>query len=141
MINSRKIEDLTPKSQLKYHEFEACCNERNICWIVTSTYRDKEYQDYLYEQGRTRPGKVVTWTRNSRHLTGRAWDIAIIKPGIPTKPIWDAKVDVDQDGIPDYEEAAQVGRDLGLIVGADFKNNEGKARPDWPHFEVKEEEV
>lgn len=132
MINSRSIEDLTPVAQRRYHQFEALCNERGIFWMVTSTYRDQEQQDELFEQGRMKPGKVVTWTKHSRHTQRRAWDIVIIKPGVQPQLLWNVKADVDQDGVPDYEEAAQVGRHLGLITGADFKN------PDWPHFEVPE---
>ncbi len=36
--------------------------------------------NYLYEQGRTRPGQVVTWIRNSNHTSRRAWDIAVAPP-------------------------------------------------------------
>ena len=35
-------------------------------------------QNLLYEQGRSRPGPVVTWTRNSNHLVGRAVDVMIV---------------------------------------------------------------
>jgi uncharacterized protein YcbK (DUF882 family) len=39
--------------------------------------RTPQRQDYLYEQGRTREGAVVTWTHNSKHLDGRAADVMI----------------------------------------------------------------
>ncbi len=32
-------------------------------------------QDKLFAQGRTAPGTIVTWTRQSEHLTGRAADV------------------------------------------------------------------
>jgi hypothetical protein len=44
---------------------------------VVETLRTQERQDHLYAQGRTRPGPIVTWTRNSNHLTGRAADVLI----------------------------------------------------------------
>jgi hypothetical protein len=44
---------------------------------VVETLRTQERQDFLYAQGRTRPGPVVTWTRNSNHLAGRAADVLI----------------------------------------------------------------
>lgn len=89
--------------------------------------------------------RKVTWTLKSRHLPlevndplcikhpewiGKclAFDIAILKDG--ENPVWDLKVDVDNDGIPDYKEAADVARSVGFRVGADFKPN-----ADWPHIE------
>lgn len=39
--------------------------------------RSQARQNFLYEQGRTRPGPVVTWTRNSNHTVGRAVDVMI----------------------------------------------------------------
>jgi hypothetical protein len=44
---------------------------------VTETVRSQTRQDALYEQGRSRPGQVVTWTRNSRHGEGLAADVKI----------------------------------------------------------------
>ena len=38
--------------------------------------RSIERQKALYDQGRTRPGPVVTWTMNSKHLRGMAFDVA-----------------------------------------------------------------
>lgn len=43
---------------------------------VISGLRTQAEQDELYAIGRTKPGEKVTWTRNSRHLTGEAVDIA-----------------------------------------------------------------
>ncbi len=39
--------------------------------------RTAERQDYLYAQGRTRTGPVVTWTRDSRHTQGQAADLMV----------------------------------------------------------------
>lgn len=60
MINSRKIEDLIPKVQTMCKEFIAKCDEAGIDVIITSTYRDYESQNALYEQGRSTIGKIVT---------------------------------------------------------------------------------
>ena len=38
--------------------------------------RTKLRQEELYAQGRTKPGKVVTWTMKSKHIDGLAVDIA-----------------------------------------------------------------
>src|SRR3990167_968029 len=43
--------------------------------------RTQAEQNALYEQGRTKPGKVVTWTRNSKHIGGNAVDFAALVNG------------------------------------------------------------
>lgn len=35
---------------------------------VIQGVRTQQEQDDLYAQGRTKPGNIVTWTRNSKHL-------------------------------------------------------------------------
>ncbi|HEY8310513.1 MAG TPA: M15 family metallopeptidase, partial [Gemmatimonadaceae bacterium] len=40
-------------------------------------FRTQSRQDFLYDQGRTRPGEVVTWTKSSKHTLGLAADVTI----------------------------------------------------------------
>lgn len=54
---------------------------------VTETRRTLARQQWLYSLGRTRPGKIVTWTLESRHRWGLAADIVIVRGG---KAVWDA---------------------------------------------------
>lgn len=56
MINSRNLADLHPA--IKRGAEELLNRLENV--LITSTYRDFEYQNYLYAQGRTRSGKIVT---------------------------------------------------------------------------------
>ena len=140
MVNSRRKIDLVDRAYDLILKWESHCFAVGIPVMITSTLRDQEYQDWLYEQGRSRPGNIVTWTHNSRHLPdkvenkSRAWDFAVLVDG---KPCWDvAKVDVNDNQIQDYEDAAQIGRDLGLVAGADFKDKNGKPQPDWCHLEL-----
>ena len=44
--------------------------------IVVEGVRTEKRQQELYAQGRTKPGKVVTWTMNSKHIDGLAVDLA-----------------------------------------------------------------
>ena len=44
--------------------------------IVVEGVRTIQRQRDLYAQGRTKPGKVVTWTMNSKHIDGLAVDLA-----------------------------------------------------------------
>lgn len=48
--------------------------------------RSQVEQDRLYEQGRRRPGSIVTWTRNSQHTEGRAIDFQPFD--VEGRPTW-----------------------------------------------------
>ncbi len=133
---SRKIEDLVPAMQEKARAFAARMAEEGVPFIFTCTRRTQVEQEELYARGRTKPGKIVTWTHKSKHIDGLAFDIVICKVGVPQ---WDVKVDVDTDGIPDYTEAGQIGEALGLEWGGRFKTASGKPIPDFPHFQLKKE--
>lgn len=126
---SRKIEDLIPEMQEKAKLFAVRMAEAGISFMFTCTRRTQAEQDALYAQGRTAPGRIVTWTTKSKHIGGKAFDIAILSNG---KPTWDVKVSVDGDSIPDYQEAGKIGEAVGLRWGGRFKS------PDMPHFELLE---
>lgn len=44
---------------------------------VVETARSQDRQDWLYEQGRSRAGNVVTWTQRSAHTRGEAVDVIV----------------------------------------------------------------
>ena len=86
--------------------------------------------------------KPITWTMQSYHIVdkaninpfmwkSRAFDIALVYPNNPKKVYYDLKVDVDNDKLPDYREAANIGIKVGLTVGYDFKQS------DPPHYQLK----
>ena len=65
MLNSRDIKDLHPKVQAMATAFIAKCKANGIDVLITSTYRDLESQQALYDQGRSiaskaRGEKIVT---------------------------------------------------------------------------------
>ena len=125
---SRKIEDCTPELQEKYAAFKAAMDAAGVPFMLTCTYRSQEEQNELYAQGRTKPGRRVTWTTLSKHTGRVAFDIAITRAGTP---VWDVKVDVNNDEIPDYQQAGQIGESVGLTWGGRWKT------PDLPHYEVR----
>lgn len=51
---------------------------------VISAARTQAEQNRLYAQGRTTPGQVVTWTKNSRHIGGNAVDLGFRVNGAVT---------------------------------------------------------
>ncbi|HUE96232.1 MAG TPA: hypothetical protein VMN39_06210, partial [Longimicrobiaceae bacterium] len=66
---------------------------------VVEGLRSQTRQNLLYEQGRSRPGPVVTWTRNSNHTVGRAVDVMI---------------DGSYNNPKGYERLAQIAAEEGL---------------------------
>jgi peptidoglycan L-alanyl-D-glutamate endopeptidase CwlK len=124
---SRAIKDMVKELQLKYAAFAARMGEACVPFIITCTYRSQEEQDLLYAQGRTQPGRIVTWTKNSMHTKRRAFDIAICKDGIPN---WNVKVDVNGDQVGDYEEAGHIAESVGLEWGGRW------SKPDYCHFQL-----
>lgn len=91
MINSRKLEDLTPLAKEKCEAWIAACKEAGIDVLVYSTYRDSEAQKAEYQKGRRgiTGEKIVTYKdgykKKSRHQDKIAWDAVPLKNG---KPAW-----------------------------------------------------
>jgi len=124
VMASRKIIDLCPELQEKAIKFRSLMNEAGIDFIFTCTTRSPKEQDELYAQGRTKPGRKVTWTKKSKHVGGRAFDIVIMDRG---KCVWDVTD-------PRWEQAGEIGQSLGLVWGGSWQ-----VTKDFPHFELKEE--
>ena len=60
MLNSRDISLLREDVAANCRKWLERCREAGLNVLVTQTVRDREYQEYLYAQGRTRPGSIVT---------------------------------------------------------------------------------
>jgi peptidoglycan L-alanyl-D-glutamate endopeptidase CwlK len=127
MINSRSLDDLLPPVAERAHQMLALCAERGIDLLITCTYRDFEEQTYLYAQGRTRPGTIVTWARagDSWHNWHRAFDVVPMRYG---KPVWSVRGH-------DKELWTQLG-EIGVSVGLEWGGNWAR-HPDYPHFQDK----
>jgi hypothetical protein len=69
----------------------------------------------------------ITWTMNSKHLSGLAMDILPINHN--RVPTWDIAHYRRQ-----FELIRDAGRTAGLVCGADWP----EAQRDWPHYEVEE---
>jgi len=106
MINSRSLDELLPVAKERVEQFLRLCKENDIDLLVTSTYRDHESQQALYEQGRTTAGKVVTNAKagDSWHNWRCAVDVV---PLINGKPNWDGSD-------PVWTKIGELGEQAGL---------------------------
>lgn len=146
--------DMHPKLLEGYLKHAALMQEAGILFTLTCVLRTPAEQAAFYAQGRQALSAVnalrtacgmetignrdnsytVTQTMKSRHFPdaeGRshAYDIVLLTPG--RRATWDTKWDLDRDNVPEYEEAARLGEQAGLVAGAHWKTFK-----DYPHFQL-----
>jgi len=102
--------------------------------FVVEGLRTKERQAALYAQGRTKPGPKVTWTMNSKHIDGKAVDLAPLIDGVID---WKDLKKFDQIG----KAMIEAGKEVGVLVrwGADWDMDglpRERGESDSPHFEI-----
>ena len=114
----RSIDELSKVAQKACRLFLEECQRQGLKVLITETYRSQERQNELYKQGRTASGKVVTWTKYSRHTSRRAWDICQNVKG------------QEYSNTTFFRRCGEIARSLGIIWGGDWST------PDMPHFEV-----
>lgn len=120
MINSRKIEDLHPYVEKLCRQFIVECKLAGIDVMITSTYRDNEYQDFLYGKGRTdKTSKIVTNAKGSQsiHNYRLAFDFV---------PLVDGRAQWNNLNL--FKQCGEIAQQVGLEWGGDWV----KFR-DYPH--------
>lgn len=100
-------------------------------FMVLEGVRTIERQRELYEQGRTKPGKVITWTMQSKHIDGLAVDL------VPSPVDWNTLNKFDAIAAAMFAAA----KDWGVAIrwGADWDgdgNPRERGETDSPHFEL-----
>ena len=102
--------------------------------FVVEGLRSKERQEQLYAQGRTKPGPKVTWTMKSKHIEGKAVDLAPLIDGA-----------IDWKDLKKFDQIAEAmieaGKEVGVLVrwGADWDMDglpRERGESDSPHFEL-----
>lgn len=114
----RDISELSPNAQKACNLFMAECKKQGLNVLITETYRSQARQDYLYAQGRTRAGNKVTWTKNSRHTSRRAWDICKNVKG------------QEYSDTSFFKKCGEIAKQFNITWGGAWDT------PDMPHFEI-----
>jgi peptidoglycan LD-endopeptidase CwlK len=81
---------------------------------VIETYRSQARQDYLYAQGRSRSGPIVTHAKISKHTTRLAADVC---------PRVDGKIDWNRRDL--FDAWGAIAMRHGLVWGGSFSNYDG----------------
>lgn len=121
----RNIDELHKTARLACQLLFQEIHKAGIEVFVTETYRSQARQNYLYEQGRSRVGNVVTWTKSSRHTSRLAWDIAASTLNGNTN-IYNTSI---------IKKVGAIAMKLKIIWGGQPSWVKAGAT-DYPHFEV-----
>jgi peptidoglycan L-alanyl-D-glutamate endopeptidase CwlK len=116
MITSLDL--LSPSFRIKAFELLARCTEAGVPVMIINTYRTAEEQAANIAKG-------VSWTKNSKHLTGNAIDICpfeIYNLHGADKMQWDGND-------PVWQTLGKIGEALGLRWGGRW------TQKDYGHFE------
>lgn len=105
---------------------------RGVPIVITQGLRTIAEQNAIYEQGRSKPGNIVTQVRGgySYHNYGLAIDFALLMPD-GKNVSWDMRRDGDFDKTFDWFEVAEEGKKLGFEWGGDWTSFK-----DYPHFQM-----
>lgn len=121
MLNSRDTALLRDDVEVNCRKWLERCRAAGLNVLITQTVRDREYQEYLYAQGRTRPGSIVTNGRTPTFhadTVGCAFDFCKNVRGH------------EYDDAAFFEKAAVIAGEMGFSWGGDWKSF-----PDAPHIQ------
>lgn len=118
----KNLATLSPTTREVARLFLRQVREAGINAKIIDGTRTYEEQDAKYEQGRSKPGEIVTNARGgySWHNFGVAFDIGIFDS--EGKYLEESKL---------YADAGKIGRELGLEWGGDWKGR----LVDEPHYQ------
>lgn len=122
MLNSRDISLLRSDVSANCRKWIELCKAEGLNVLVTQTVRDAEYQAYLYAQGRTRKGSIVT---NSKKPTFH-WD----KAGLAFDFCKNVKGH-EYDDAAFFKKAAAIAKQMGFSWGGDWKSFVDKPHIQW----------
>lgn len=109
----------------------------DVDFMVIEGVRTPERQKQLYAQGRTKPGRKVTWTLNSNHFVNSRTGYGHAVDLLPAPYDWKNLADFDKVA----KAMLQAANELNVPIrwGADW-DRDGKPRErgetDSPHFEL-----
>ena len=124
-VPCRDLNKLSTKGKIACEMFLDECKKQGLNVLVTETYRSQDRQTYLYEQGRTRPGRIVTQVKKvGYHNSGNAWDICKNIKGH------------EYDDYSFFARCGIIAKSLGIEWGGNWVGFS-----DTPHFQIQNDWV
>ena len=121
MLESRDISLLRPDVAANCRLWLKRCAAAGLNVLVTNTVRDREYQEHLYAQGRTRPGQIITNSPVPTFHSDRAGLAFDFCENVRGHEYGDAAF---------FRRAADIAKEMGFSWGGDWKSF-----PDMPHLQ------
>lgn len=107
-FNERSLKNLVGVHEKMQSLMHSCIQTSPYNFIITEGLRSPTRQQKLVDEGKSK-------TLNSRHLTGHAIDLAILKDG---KVVWDIQ---DYITLSKHIKAKAKEADIALVWGGDWK--------------------
>ncbi len=117
-FNLQKIRELQKFCHEPVHSWMKVCFAQGLEFKIEEAWRTQQRQNWLYAQGRTRKGKIVTWTRNSVHIQRLAMDLYPV-PGMKGQELLRFYIQLDELAVP-----YGICRPIQLIKLGDFGHYE-----------------
>lgn len=119
MINSRDLSYLAPVVKERVENFINSCAKEGIELLVTSTYRDYESQQALYNQGRTpesiaKGEHIVTNAKPGQSFHNFKCAVDVV-PLVHGKPVWNSED-------PIWVKVGSIGKSCGLEWAGEWKS-------------------
>jgi peptidoglycan L-alanyl-D-glutamate endopeptidase CwlK len=126
------LKGLHPEVQFAMKLLKENVQKKGITIQIIEGFRSIDDQNQLYEQGRTKAGKIITYAKGgqSYHNYGLAIDFAIYDKE-NEKLSWDIQKDGNKNGVADWDEVVQEAKKLGFAWGGDWRSFK-----DYPHLEM-----
>lgn len=134
-LSKRSLDRLTGVNEKMVSVVKRAIEISEVDFMVVEGVRTLKRQEELYAQGRTKPGKIVTWTMKSKHIDGLAVDIAPVNPD----------GSINWNDLKKFDKMADAmflaSKELGITIrhGADWDMDgirREKGETDSPHFEL-----
>lgn len=129
---SRKIDDLASDIKPLALKFITECQLAGIDIVIICTYRSPEEQAFLYAQGRTAPGRIVTWAKPGESAHNLSINHRFAARAFDAVPMTMGKIDWSTTG-----NAGEIWRRMGRIgekCGLMWAGNWPPAKREFPHF-------
>ena len=116
MLNSRDVGLLRPDVAANCRLWLDRCAAVGLQVLVTSTVRDSAYQAWLYEQGRSRPGTIVTNSPTPTFHSDQAGLAFDFCKNVKGQEYSDREF---------FRKAADLAKEMGFSWGGDWRSFQG----------------